>query len=116
MKFRDKCIRRGSRFAPALIALILTALACSLPLTAPPGELPTPEGITWLTNTPGPVTTILETPGPSEEIEELPTATLPPTVTPPEDAVVIDNTPYLYNAQGGDSIYSLAIRFSVLPG
>jgi murein DD-endopeptidase MepM/ murein hydrolase activator NlpD len=91
-------------------------LACNLPLTAPPGELPTPELITWWTNTPAPDSPILATPEPSDQAEELPTPTLPPTATPPQDAVIIDNTPYLYNAQAGDSLYALAVRFSVLPG
>ena len=98
-----------------LFSCLFALLACNLPLTAPPGELPTPELITWWTNTPDPDSTVLQTPAPSQEIGELPTATLPPTVTPPLDGVIIDNSPYLYNAQAGDSVYSLAVRFSVLP-
>ncbi|HUF38922.1 MAG TPA: M23 family metallopeptidase [Anaerolineales bacterium] len=114
-RFHDN--RAGGKWAIrwALFALLLALLACNLPLTAPPGDLPTPAPITWLTNTPGPDEGVLESPAPSGDVVALPSPTLPPTATPPPDAVIIDNTPYLYNAQAGDSIYPLAVRFSVLP-
>ncbi len=105
-----------TRFYFATLILLLAAIACNLPLTAQQAALPTPEPIIWWTNTPAPdapatpVPEILEgTPA------EFPTATLPPTATPPPDAVIVDNTPFLYNAQSGDSVETLAIRFSVLP-
>lgn len=98
----------------ALFALLFASFACRLPITAQPAALPTPAPITWLTNTPAP-TAVPVTPAAVEQPVEAATATLPPTATPPADTQIVDTTPYLYSAQAGDSLLSLAVRFSVLP-
>jgi murein DD-endopeptidase MepM/ murein hydrolase activator NlpD len=95
--------------------MLLISLACSLPLSAPEEAFPTPEPIIWWTNTPGGE----EQPGtavPPTATVVLPTPTLPPTATPPPDTSIVDNSPYLYYAQAGDTLYALSVRFSVLPG
>jgi murein DD-endopeptidase MepM/ murein hydrolase activator NlpD len=94
-----------------LLGVLLSS--CTL---APPAALPTPTAspnFVWLTNTPQLVVTVE------------PSATRPPpTLTPnlpdlPEvptvDPDVVNQSPYLYNAQAGDTIQSLAARFAVLP-
>lgn len=112
-----KLIHRNHRVGLFVFVLLCSTIACSLPLTAQQAALPTPEPIVWWTNTPEPDLPATPAPGTTEAAAvELPTATLPPTATPPPDAVVVDNTPYLYNAQSGDSVDTLAVRFSVLPG
>jgi len=88
-------------------------LACSFPGVAIQAEPPTPELIAWWTNTPDPGS---EDPGapPPAEI----TASLLPTETStplPSDVSIVDDTPYVYAAQSGDTLYGLSVRFSVLP-
>jgi len=118
--FRANASRRrpssARRILRILLPLFLLSLACTVPLAAPAIDLPTPEPIIWWTNTPS-----LELPDPTTEPTTeptlmLPSPTLPPTATTPPDTIVLDNTPYLYEAQAGDTLYSLSVRFSVLPG
>jgi murein DD-endopeptidase MepM/ murein hydrolase activator NlpD len=126
MKFRDNHRtvppRRGGRYHAGGIKIIrifllmmLASLACSLPLAAPPIDLPTPEPIIWWTNTPAEALPPEETVEPLQATMILPTATLPPTATVPPDTTILDNSPYLYNAQAGDTLHTLSVRFSVLP-
>jgi murein DD-endopeptidase MepM/ murein hydrolase activator NlpD len=107
------------KFSIVIFALVFAGIACNLPLTTQQTALPTPQPIEWWTNTPEPTEPATSTPEiPASEAppEETPTPTAPPTETPPPEAVIVDNTPYLYNAQSGDSIDTLSVRFSVLPG
>ena len=108
---------RGIRMAPSTRAgliLILGGLlsGCLFDATALPTITASPDFV-WLTNTP------------EQDIIVEPTVTLaPPTLTPnsPDLPVVltadpdaVNQAPYLYNAQAGDTIQSLAARFAVLP-
>ncbi len=99
-----------------ILTVILISLACSLPLSAPAGDIPSPEPIIWWTNTPGGPEPEIATEVPAGATVVLPTATLPASATAPVDASVVDNTPYLYYAQAGDTLDTLATRFSVLQG
>ena len=105
------------RFYLFVFIILLTGLACNLPLVVQQANIPTPEPVVWWTNTPEPTQPATPAPEVTQEatLEIPPTATQPPTATPPPDAVIVDNTPYLYNVQSGDSVETLAVRFSVLP-
>ncbi len=127
MKFRDKAragsarpyraqIKKPIRLSRVFLLLMFTALACNLPLAAPPIAMPTPEPIVWWTNTPSEPGLPAATDEPLQPTVILPTATFPPTATVPPDTTILDNSPYLYHAQAGDTLNTLSIRFSVLPG
>lgn len=105
MKFRDKFV--------FILALWMASLACNAPLAAPTPGLSAPPPIIWSTNTPGPVSDPVLDPLAPTDTPAPPTPTPPATVTLPPGAV--DTSPYLYNAQAGDTLTSLSLRFSVLP-
>ncbi len=106
-------IRNFPGFIAILAALLLASLACSVPLVAPTPGIGAPPTIVWSTNTPGPITEPIVNQNPATETPIPATPTSPATVTPPPGAV--DTSPYLYNAQAGDTLHSVSLRFSVLP-
>ncbi len=129
MKFKDNLERQpppsrpGNRppsrlaFAALLLAFALVTFACSFPY-ANAAPVPTPlPGIVWWTHTPSPPTEIPAaaplTPEAPPPEEDQPTPQPGITVTPPAEGEV-DNTPYLYYTQSGDTLASLAVRFAVL--
>lgn len=111
MKYNDKNLLKV--FAFFLAPFLIVSLACTGTLAAPTPGIGAPPTIVWSTNTPGPVNEPVI-------ISSDPTETpLPPTPTSPATATIVpgavDTSPYLYNAQAGDTLQSLALRFSVLP-
>ncbi len=111
----DSHPKRGRRILLSFGVWIYLAISLSCTLSVG-GSLPEPPadgGLTWLTNTPTEVVFI-----PATSTSEPPTLTpVPPQVpepaTPDPDAV--NQAPFLYNAQAGDTLTSLAARFAVLP-
>jgi murein DD-endopeptidase MepM/ murein hydrolase activator NlpD len=101
-----------------LITLVVAVgAACNLPVNGNSPQSLTPEAIVWWTNTPDPNQPIGSgggTPLPTTEFA-VATPTLPPTASPDPETDIVNTDPFLYYAQAGDTLYALAVRFSVLP-